>query len=158
MRLEIWEDTVLIVKFYWCERYLHSCRIACAGMQFSKEAAAFGSSHQYVHLNTLLLFRILAESPAFGSPSGYCTEDIFLYLVTPVFLINISVVLNAHFIFYVPYFHMCTWVDVIMHKIADHLWMLTCDGLMDDLISTIPPVPVARNLLIKMPLKCTSAQ
>lgn len=112
--LDIWEDIVLPVLIYWCQRYLHSCHIACAGMQSSKEAAAFGSNQQYVHLNTLLLFRILAESPAFGSLRGYCTEDIFLYLVTPDFLINISVVLSAHFIFCIPYFHMCTSVDGIM--------------------------------------------
>lgn len=90
-------------------------------MQSSKEAAAFGSNQQYVHLNTLLLFRILGESPAFGSPSGCSTEDIFLYLVTPVFLINISVMLSAYFIFHIPHFHMCTSVDVIMHAVADDL-------------------------------------
>lgn len=97
----------------------------------SKEAAAFGSNQQYVHLNTLLLFMILAESPAFGSPSGYCTEDIFLYLVTPVFLINISVLLSAHFVFHIPHFHMCTSVDGIMHATAGHLWMLPCNGFPD---------------------------
>lgn len=100
-------------------------------MQSSKEAAAFGFSQQYVHLNTLLLFRILAEGPAFGSLSGYCTEDIFLYLATPVFLINMSVLLSAHFIFHIPYFHMCTSVDGITHETADHLQMLTCNGFPD---------------------------
>lgn len=115
-------------------------------MQSSKEAAAFGFTQQYVHLNTLLLFRILAESLAFGSLRGYCTEDIFLYLVTPDFLINISSVKCT--------LHFSYSIFSYVQFSGRHYAQITCECwlAMASLISTISSVPVARDFLITMPL------